>query len=48
VWKSQNLYFDMMQQFDTKNRAYPSEEWKDAFVQLGDLLNVKTEKAVLV
>jgi hypothetical protein len=47
VWKSQNLYFDMMQQFATRNRAYPSMEWKEAFIELGDLLNVKTEKAVM-
>jgi alpha-amylase/alpha-mannosidase (GH57 family) len=47
VWKSQNLYFDMMQQFGTRNRAYPSMEWKEAFIELGDLLNVKTEKAVM-
>jgi Domain of unknown function (DUF3536) len=47
VWKSQNLYFDIMQQFNSRNRAYPSPEWKDSFVELGNLLNVKTEKAVM-
>ena len=41
VWKSQNLYFDMMHQFDSRNRAYPSPEWREAFLVLGDLLNVK-------
>jgi alpha-amylase/alpha-mannosidase (GH57 family) len=48
VWKSQTLYFDLLKQFDSRTRPYPSPEWKKEFLKLGDLLNVKTEQAVLV
>ena len=48
VWKSQTLYYDLLKQFDGRTRPYPSPEWKREFLKLGDLLNVKTEQAVLV
>jgi alpha-amylase/alpha-mannosidase (GH57 family) len=48
VWKSQTLYFDLLKQFDSRLRPYPNPEWKKEFLKLGDLLNVKTEQAVLV
>jgi alpha-amylase/alpha-mannosidase (GH57 family) len=48
VWKSQTLYYDLLKQFDSRTRPYPSPEWKKEFLKLGDLLNVKTEQAVLV
>jgi alpha-amylase/alpha-mannosidase (GH57 family) len=48
VWKSQTLYFDLLKQFDSRQRPYPNPEWKKEFLKLGDLLNVKTEQAVLV
>jgi alpha-amylase/alpha-mannosidase (GH57 family) len=48
VWKSQTLYFDLLKQFDSRQRPYPNAEWKKEFLKLGDLLNVKTEQAVLV
>lgn len=41
-WKSQNLYFYQLQRFKTKQRAYLSDEWRDEFLELGDLLQVKT------
>jgi alpha-amylase/alpha-mannosidase (GH57 family) len=44
VWKSQTAYFDILQQFESDNRHYPSEEWKREFLKLGDALNVKTEQ----
>ena len=47
VWKSQNLYFELMQQFEARSRAYPSPEWKLMFIYLGGLLNVKVEQPVL-
>ena len=47
VWKSQTLYFDLLKQFDSRQRPYPSPEWKQEFLKLGDLLNVKTEQVVL-
>jgi alpha-amylase/alpha-mannosidase (GH57 family) len=48
VWKSQTLYFDMLSQFESRLRMYPSPEWKQVFLKLGDLLNVKTIQSVLV
>jgi hypothetical protein len=48
VWKSQTLYFDMLQQLESNLRAYPSPEWKVLFLKLGDLLNVKTLQPILV
>lgn len=48
VWKSQTLYFDMLHQFETQSRNYPSIEWKQSFLKLGNLLNVKTIQTVLV
>ncbi|NJN33948.1 MAG: hypothetical protein HC817_06585 [Saprospiraceae bacterium] len=48
VWKSQTLYFDLLRQFDNRVRSYPSPEWKQAFLKLGDLLNVRTDVVVVV
>ena len=43
VWKSQTLYFDLLKQFESGKRSYPSQEWEKAFLQLGDLLDVMTK-----
>jgi alpha-amylase/alpha-mannosidase (GH57 family) len=43
VWKSETLYFNLYKQFESRVRAYPSPQWKAAFLRLGALLNVKTE-----
>jgi hypothetical protein len=48
VWKSQNVYFNLVKQFDNQDRAYPSMEWKNMFIKLGYILNVKTEQGVPV
>jgi len=43
IWKSQNLYFSMLKEFRSGKRQYLSEEWKKAFLRLGELLKVKGE-----
>ncbi len=43
VWKSQNLYFNELQRFIKKEKKYPSEEWQKEFLELGNLLSVKTK-----
>jgi alpha-amylase/alpha-mannosidase (GH57 family) len=47
VWKTQTIYFDLKQAYDSRERAYPSPEWRWNFRHLGNLLNVKTEHEVL-
>jgi alpha-amylase/alpha-mannosidase (GH57 family) len=42
-WKSQTLYFNLLKQYESDNRSYPSSEWENAFLQLGDLLDVRTK-----
>lgn len=42
VWKSQNLYFNQLQHFKNKTRIYSSDEWRTEFLELGELLKVRT------
>ena len=42
-WKSQTLYFNLLKEYESGNRSYPSSEWEKAFLQLGDLLDVRTK-----
>ncbi len=42
-WKSQTLYFNLLKQYQSGNRSFPSSEWENAFLQLGDLLDVRTK-----
>ena len=42
-WKSQTLYFNLLKEYQSVTRSYPSSEWEKAFLQLGDLLDVKTK-----
>ena len=46
IWKSQNLYFSTLRDFQQGKRTFPAAAWKEAFLRLGDLLSVKG--AVLV
>jgi alpha-amylase/alpha-mannosidase (GH57 family) len=46
VWKSQTVYFNLFKQFENHERTYPSVEWKNMFLILGNILNVKTEQGV--
>jgi alpha-amylase/alpha-mannosidase (GH57 family) len=49
VWKSQNIYFKMMKEFDNNERKYVNTEWKKSFHKLGNLLDMKVvEEKVLV
>ncbi len=41
VWKSQNIYFKMMKEFDHLERKYKNAEWKKSFQKLGELLEMK-------
>ena len=40
-WKGQNQYFYLKRDFEKGQRQFPSEEWKKAFKELGELLKVK-------
>ena len=42
-WKSQTLYFNLLKEYESSTRSYPSSEWEKAFLQLGDLLDVRTK-----
>ena len=42
-WKSQTLYFNLLKEYESGTRSYPSSEWEKAFLQLGDLLDVRTK-----
>ncbi len=42
-WKSQTLYFNLLKEYQSGTRSYPSSEWEKAFLQLGDLLDVRTK-----
>ncbi|MEM8909018.1 MAG: DUF3536 domain-containing protein, partial [Bacteroidota bacterium] len=41
IWKSQNLYFSMVRGYRKKQWVFSSEEWKTAFIRLGELLKVR-------
>jgi hypothetical protein len=43
VWKSQTLYFNLLKQYESGNRAYLNSEWESEFLKLGNLLDVKTK-----
>jgi len=43
IWKSQNYYFHLLQDFLTRVRTFPNEEWKAAFLELGILLQVRVD-----
>ncbi len=47
VWKSQNMYFSMTQGFQRGNWEFSSDEWRDAFLKLGEHLDMKIEKKVV-
>ena len=42
IWKSQNHYFSLLEDFISGKRSFPNNEWKDAFLKLGRLLKVET------
>ncbi len=44
IWKSQNHYHLLVQSFLTHKRTFPNKEWKEAFIQLGKLLNVRVDR----
>ncbi|MEO0776707.1 MAG: hypothetical protein AAF146_09085, partial [Bacteroidota bacterium] len=41
IWKSQNLYFSIMQERKNGKWVFSSQNWKDAFLQLGEHLKVR-------
>lgn len=41
-WKSQNLYFALLDGYRKNEWVFASQEWKDAFLRLGKLLRVST------
>jgi len=40
LWKSQNVFFNMVQQLKERNWDYHSEDWKASFIKLGHYLKV--------
>ncbi len=42
IWKSQNHYFSLLEDFLSGKRSFPNEEWKGTFLKLGRLLKVET------
>lgn len=40
LWKSQNVFFNMVKGLKERNWDYHSEEWKESFIKLGYYLNV--------
>ncbi|MCP3929523.1 MAG: DUF3536 domain-containing protein [Bacteroidetes bacterium] len=43
IWKSQNLYLLIAKGVENGEWSYPSKEWKQAFIKLGELLEVRVE-----
>ena len=41
LWKSQNLFFEYSKKFHEGQFEFPDEEWEDAFVKLGEMLNMR-------
>ena len=41
IWKSQNLYFSIIRAHRKKKWVFVNDEWKAAFVKLGELLKVR-------
>jgi len=42
IWKSQNHYFSLLEDFLSGKHSFPNKEWKDTFLKLGRLLKVET------
>jgi hypothetical protein len=42
IWKSQNLYFSMLKGYRNGVWVFSSEEWGNAFIKLGEFLEVRT------
>ncbi len=42
-WRSQNLYFSMLQGYKKGDWVFSSPEWEEAFLKLGKLLRVRVE-----
>lgn len=43
IWKSQNLIFFLLKSFKSNEQEYPSPEWKASFLQLCELLKVRSK-----
>lgn len=41
LWKSQNLYFEVSKKLYEGKKIYPNDDWRSAFLALGDLLQVR-------
>ena len=39
-WKSQNLYFSLLKELKYGEREFPSEKWRESFLDLGKMLKV--------
>jgi len=42
IWKSQNHYFSLIKGYQRGEWVFANEEWKTAFMKLGDLLKVRS------
>ncbi len=43
AWRSQNIFFSMLNGYKNGEWLFASKEWEDAFLKLGNLLRVKTK-----
>ena len=41
IWKSQNLYFSMMNGFNKGEWVFSSDEWRNKFIKLGKYLKIR-------
>ena len=41
IWKSQNYYFSLLKSFKKGERYFVNDSWKNAFLRLGELLNIR-------
>ncbi len=42
IWKGQNLYYNTLKGYQNGEWVFASKEWKEAFLELGDNLKIKT------
>ena len=48
IWKSQNHYFSLLEDFLSGKNNFPNHKWKDTFLNLGRLLKVNTSALSMI
>jgi len=44
IWQAQNIWNDLLRRSDTN---YWTDEWKDDFKRLGEIMNIKVDQLVI-